>query len=116
MLSIISQPWCAAGSDGNALAQNSSRKPHPRSFGALARFLRLRLDQGAKIEEAVHQMTGLPAEIFRLDCGKVEVGKCADLTAFDPDSVDGKATFTEPETPAEGILYSWKNGVLRYGR
>ena len=54
MRNIIAQPFCVAGSDGNALPSDGRfGKTHPRSFGAVAGFLRISLDMGISIEESV---------------------------------------------------------------
>jgi len=89
----------------------------PRGFGSAARFLRLRLDAGSPAEAAVRQMTGLAAETFGLaDRGRIAPGLKADLTAFDPDEVDGTADYASPHTPAAGVLFTVRGGefVFRY--
>jgi N-acyl-D-aspartate/D-glutamate deacylase len=52
----------------------------------LARFVRERGD--ISLEDAVHRLTGQPAELFGLrDVGRVEPGLAADLVIFDPQRV-----------------------------
>ena len=116
MKRIISLPFCVMGSDGNALpAESRFGKPHPRSFGAAARFLRLTLDMGLPLEECVSKVSGKSAAIFGLDhCGVIAPGKRGDLVLFDPDSIDSKADFSTPETPAEGIVSVIKKGEIIY--
>ena len=113
---IIALPWCMAGSDENARpADDSIGRSHPRAFGALPRFLRLRLEAGAPIEAAVHQVTGVPAQAFRLrGRGVLAPGNAADLTAFDPDEIDGTTDFTAPHTPATGIRLVAVDGKVVY--
>ena len=116
MKRIISRPFCVAGSDGNALpADGRFGSTHPRSFGAIARFMRLLLDMGISIEESVRKCTGKTAEIFQLEkLGRIAPGMRGDLVLFDPDSIDGRADFTAPETPAEGVILTVKNGEIIY--
>ena len=116
MKKIIAQPFCVAGSDGNALpADGRFGHTHPRAFGAVARFLRLALDMGKSIEESVSKVSGLSADIFGLgDRGRIAPGKRGDLVLFDPDSIDSKADFSLPETPAAGIACVIKNGEIIY--
>jgi N-acyl-D-amino-acid deacylase len=116
MKNIIAQPFCVAGSDGNALPGDGRfGKTHPRSFGAVARFLRLTLDMGLPIEECISKVSGKTAAIFGLEeRGIIAPGKQGDLVLFDPDSVDSKADFLAPETPAEGIVFVIKNGEIIY--
>ena len=118
MKRIIMQPFCVAGSDGNALpADGRFGSTHPRSFGAIARFVRLLLDMGASIEESVRKCSGMTAEIFRLEnVGRIAPGMQGDLVVFDPDSIDGRADFAAPETLAEGVILTVKNGEIIYNR
>jgi len=118
MRRILALPFCMMGSDENARpADDSIGRGHPRGFGSAARFLRLRLDAGSPAEAAVRQMTGLAAETFGLaDRGRIAPGLKADLTAFDPDEVDGTADYASPHTPAAGVLFTVRGGefVFRY--
>lgn len=113
---IIALDNCMMGSDGNALpADGTLGSTHPRSSGSAARFMRLLLDSGMAIEKAVYKMTGLTAETFALtDRGGIRPGKRADLVLFDPDSVDSKADFVSPFTPAEGIIFTMNGGSFVY--
>ena len=113
---IIALDYCACGSDENARpADGSLGSCHPRAFGSLPHFLRLRLDASSSIEAAVRQVTGLPAGIFRLaDAGTIAPGKPADLAAFDPETIDGTADFLHPHTPASGILFTLIGGEFVY--
>ena len=118
MRRIIALPFCMMGSDENARpADDSIGRGHPRAFGAAPRFLRLRLDAGAPIEAAVRQMTGLAAETFGLgDRGRIAAGLKADLTAFEPDEVNGTADYANPHTPARGILFTVRGGEFTFRR
>ena len=102
---ILLQDCCMGGSDGTALpADGSLGIDHPRSYGALARHLRLLLDWNVLPGEAVRRLTGLPADVFKLaDRGRIAAGCRADLTVFDPDTIDGPADFTDPCRRATGI-------------
>jgi N-acyl-D-amino-acid deacylase len=109
---IIAQPFCCCGSDENARPPDHSiGTSHPRGFGSLPRFLKFRLESGATIPEAVHQVTGLPAGIFQLaDTGILAAGNAADIVLFDPNELDGCCDFTNPHTPASGIKQLFING------
>ena len=109
---IIAQAFCCCGSDENARPSDDSiGRSHPRGFGALPRFLKMRLEAGAAIPDAVQQLTGLPAAIFQLrDCGNLSVGKSADIVIFDPDELDGCDDYAQPHTPATGIRQLFING------
>ena len=112
MLKIITSDYCMAGSDGTALPPDGSLgTDHPRSYGAVCRFMRLLLDNGVPIEKAVRKVTGFAADTFGLKTrGYIREGVPADITVFDPDSIDGRSDFANPQVPAEGIVKVFKNG------
>jgi N-acyl-D-amino-acid deacylase len=92
--------------------------PHPRLWGTFPRVLgHYAREIGLfSLEEAVHRMTGLPAQRFNLrDRGAIAPGSHADLVVFDPNRVIDRATFAEPTRPAEGIDYVMIAGTLGYG-
>jgi N-acyl-D-amino-acid deacylase len=112
MVKIICDPRCMPGSDGTALDPDGSfGSDHPRSYGAVCRFMRLLLDNGTPIEKAVRKVTGSAADTFGLKTrGYIREGVPADITVFDPDSIDGRSDFANPQVPAEGIVKVFKNG------
>ncbi len=116
MKRILALPFCVAGSDGNALPSDARfGHSHPRSFGAVAKFMRMGLDMGIPIEECVSKVSGKSAAIFSLDDrGVIAPGKRGDMVLFDPDSIDCRADFLSPERCAEGIRMVIKNGRVVY--
>ena len=116
MVKIICDPRCMPGRDGTALDPDGSfGTDHPRSFGAVAKFIRLLLDNNISIPESVHRATGLAASTFDLaGRGAITCGAAADITVFDPEEIDGKASFASPFTPASGIKLVFKNGNIVY--
>jgi N-acyl-D-amino-acid deacylase len=109
---IMALDYCMPGSDGNALpADGSLGTSHPRSFGAIAKFIRRRLDDSGSVGDAVGRATGLPARVFGLtDRGTVAPGNAADLVLFDPDAIDSAADFAAPRLPATGIAMTVTGG------
>jgi N-acyl-D-amino-acid deacylase len=101
------------GSDG--LPHDDS--PHPRLWGTFPRVLghyarRLGL---FPLEQAVHKMTGLSALNFGLaGRGVIAEGAFADLTLFDPASIDSGASYESPQTPARGIHTVIVNGEIAW--
>jgi N-acyl-D-aspartate/D-glutamate deacylase len=62
---------------------------------------------------AVRSSTGLPAQIVGLtDRGYVREGFKADITVFDYERLDDRATILEPDLYPEGMEYVMVNGVL----
>lgn len=65
------------------------------------------------IEEAIRKITSFPAQIMRLqDRGLLREGTWADITIFDPLTVEAKATAIWPNQYPEGIPYVLVNGKL----
>lgn len=63
-------------------------------------------------------MTSKPAQRMRLERrGTLQEGNYADVTVFDPDTVQDKATYTEPKQYTQGISTVIVNGqfALRSG-
>jgi N-acyl-D-amino-acid deacylase len=113
MRRILAHPATMIGSDG---LPNDPR-PHPRLWGTFPRVLGRysRQEQLISLPEAVHKMTGMPAQRFGLaGRGLIREGYCADLVLFDAQKIIDTATFNQPVSPAEGIAAVWVNGVLSY--
>ena len=101
----------------NVSSDGSLRGRHPRGFGSFPRVLAgmVRRDSVLTLEDAIHRMTGLAAHHMGFaNRGVVRVGAPADLVLFDPDTIEDRATFDEPQTPAVGISRVWVNGVEVY--
>jgi len=87
---------------------------HPRGYGCFARVLRLCVrEMGAiSLEEAVHKMSGFPAERFRIkDRGLLRPNYGADIVIFDAATVADQSTWTEPFRPPVGIDRVIVNGT-----
>jgi N-acyl-D-aspartate/D-glutamate deacylase len=110
---ILQHPATMIGSDG---LPNDPR-PHPRLWGTFPRVLgHYCRDEGIfPLAEAVHKMTGMPAQQFGLaGRGKIGEGCHADLVLFHPETIRDTASFSNPISAAEGIAAVWVNGVLSY--
>ena len=94
---------------------------HPRTSGCMAKVLRMGREQGVPLMFSLSQLsywsalhlgdTGLEA---MKDRGRVQVGKIADLTLFDPLTVADRSTYKAGEnglTPV-GIPYVIVNGTM----
>jgi N-acyl-D-amino-acid deacylase len=113
MRRILVHPATMIGSDG---LPNDPR-PHPRLWGTFPRVLGhfCREEKLLSLPDAVHRMTGMPAQRFGLaGRGLIRKGFCADLVLFDPEKIIDTATFSDPIRPAKGIEGVWVNGVLAY--
>lgn len=114
---IAQSSFISVASDGNSLRTEgplSAGVPHPRSYGTNARFINeyVNTKKTVKLEDAVHRMTGLPAQ--RLDLkrrGRIAPGYIADIVIMRPDEVRDNATFTDPHQYADGVDEVWVNGT-----
>jgi dihydroorotase/N-acyl-D-amino-acid deacylase len=111
-------PFVSICTDSGARATDgplSSAKGHPRGWGSYPRILSryVRDEHLLALEEAVHKMTGLPAARLGLkDRGVLRNGAYADITIFDPQTVQDRSTFENPNQYPEGIPYVIINGQL----
>jgi N-acyl-D-amino-acid deacylase len=95
-------------------------KPHPRHFGTYPRILEkyVREEGVITLEAAIHKMTGMPADKFRLtDRGYVREGMAADLVVFDPATIVDNATYEDPRNAPSNVPHVFVNGtaVVRDG-
>jgi N-acyl-D-amino-acid deacylase len=103
-------PLQTVGSDGIF-----GGKPHPRLYGTFPRVLGryVREKKALRLEQAIRQMTGAPAQLMRLkDRGLIKEGYCADIVVFDSNKIEDRSTFNEPLLEPVGIHYVLINGVL----
>ena len=112
-------PWTSIGSDAGAILTlgqpDQTGLPHPRSFGnatrVIARYVKER--KVLSLEEAVRKMTSWPATRMRLaNRGLIKEGQWADVTIFDLDALDDRATYDDPMIFPKGIEWVLVNGVV----
>ncbi len=112
-------PWTSIGSDAGAVAQigvpDATGLPHPRSFGnhvrVIARYVKEK--KTLPLEDAVRKMTSWPATRMRLaDRGVIRVGAWADVTIFDLEALDDRASYERPTEFPTGIDWVLVNGVV----
>lgn len=101
---LAALPNVVPGSDESARNVTAEfGSSHPRGFGAMPEYFRLRRRQGALPETIIAQMTGVPAAIFGLnDRGLIAPGRRADLIRLDLDKFQSRADYAAPHRLAEG--------------
>ena len=98
------------GSDG--LVNNG--QGHPRAAGSFPRFLAEFSRKGdLSLYDAVEKMTSQSAQRLGFENkGRLNVGTDADITIFDYDKIQDKATFEHPAAAPEGIDYVLIGGEI----
>ena len=116
MRRVLVHPLSMIGSDGTAVSPDwYEGQPHPRFYGCYPRILGryVREEQLLTLEQAIHKMTGMPAEQLGLpDRGQLQIGRSADVVIFDPETVIDRATFDDPHQFPTGIESVIVNGTL----
>jgi N-acyl-D-aspartate/D-glutamate deacylase len=112
-------PWTSIGSDAGAIAAAGSGDdlglPHPRAFGNAVRVIAeyVKKRHVLTLEEAIRKMTSWPATRYRLDRrGGIKEGNWADVTIFDYDALQDRATYERPTDYPTGIEWVLVNGVV----
>jgi N-acyl-D-amino-acid deacylase len=90
-------------------------RPHPRLYGTFPTFLGkfVREQKLMSLPEAIRKITAAtPAPRFGLrNRGRIAKGFIADVTVFDPETIDSDASYDHPETAPKGMHL-----ILREGR
>ncbi len=116
-------PWTSIGSDAGAALSpgqvDQTGLPHPRMYGnavrVVARYARDR--KVLSVEEAIRKQTSWPATRMRLaGRGSIKEGNWADVTIFDLERLDDKATYDSPLESPVGIEFVLVNGTVTIER
>jgi N-acyl-D-amino-acid deacylase len=111
-----SNPLVTYGSDSPSQAEDGplgTTKAHPRAFGTFPRILAeyVREEHTMRLEEAVRKMTSLAASrVGIMDRGILRPGMMADITLFDPATIQDLATYNEPLRYSVGVKDVFVNG------
>jgi len=114
IIRFMRQPWTMTSSDGILVALDEGH-PHPRDFGAFARKIRKYVvrDGVVTLEQAIHSMTGLPAQVYKIEGrGVVAEGMAADIIVLDLEEFRDVATYDDPHHFSEGVEFALVNGVF----
>lgn len=112
------QPECVVMSDTMASAPYGLLKDtlgSVISYGWTVRLFEkyVRENPIISLHEAVHKLTGLPAERLGLrDRGHIVAGAMADIVVFNPERIENRLTLENPTQYPRGIEYVMVNGEL----
>lgn len=114
----IQNPFSIISTNGSGYSkeyEDTNERVHPRSFGAFSLVLSkyVREKKLLSWEEAIHKMSGKPAEKFGIDNrGVLREGNYADIVVFHPSRIESGATYENPYQYARGMNYVLVNGVI----
>jgi N-acyl-D-aspartate/D-glutamate deacylase len=112
----LKEDFCLIGSDGGILSDRQANN-HPRGAGCFATAVRHCLSIGLGLEEVLRKITFLPREVIGDPLGSrgaLREGAWADVTIFDPDLINGRATVSDPNQFSSGIHAVLVNGQPAY--
>jgi N-acyl-D-amino-acid deacylase len=118
----LAQPWIKFGTDAGGVDPDSTRGlTHPRAYGNFAKIMGkyVRDEHVMSLEEAVRKATSAVATRLSIpDRGVLREGMFADITVFDPKTIEERATYDRPHQLSVGVKYVFVNGalVVRDGR
>jgi N-acyl-D-amino-acid deacylase len=106
----LAHPLYVGSTDGIYMGS----RPHRRGFGTFARIVGEYVRDGTQtLEQAVHKVTGRPAERFSLrDRGVLEVGRAADVNVFDPATLADRSTWDNGRVAPAGIAHVLVEGTV----
>lgn len=108
--------FCMFGSDGG-IEKEPRANSHPRGAGFAATAIRHCLNIGMSVEQALERLVVRPAKLIQpalKDRGALKDNFWADVTIFDPKTINGKATVANPNQFSEGIDCVIVNGEVAY--
>jgi N-acyl-D-glutamate deacylase len=123
-MTIASDAMAGVGEDGKLLpwdADWSEYRGHPRTSGSRGAVFRMGREQGIPLMFTIAQASYWPAKHLgdsgleaMKQRGRIQVGKIADITIFDPLTITDNSTFKVGEhgIPTTGIPYVLVNGVI----
>lgn len=110
---IMQAPFTSIASDGSAVPFGKN-VPHLRNYGTFPRVLgKYVRDEGVlSLEEAIHKMSGMPAERINLDSrGLLQEGMIADINIFDLEAVADNEDWANPHQYASGFSHVIVGGI-----
>jgi N-acyl-D-aspartate/D-glutamate deacylase len=112
----FAHPLCVPGSDATTMAPSGplAGRVFHGAYTWAAWYVRfcVRQERILTLEEAVHRLTGAPAERLGIsDRGTLRRGARADIVVFDPAALAERGTTFEPNQLAEGVRHVLVNGV-----
>jgi N-acyl-D-aspartate/D-glutamate deacylase len=118
IISFLKRDWVYIGTDQKGIRPGYGPlggKQHPRAYGTFPRVLRRYVMEKnvLGLGEAISKMTGKPAMRLGLkNRGILKEGNYADIVVFNPEKIQDRATYENPNQYPEGIEYVIINGKV----
>jgi len=118
IISFLERDWVYIGTDQKGIRPGYGPlggKQHPRAYGTFPRVLRRYVMEKnvLGLGEAISKMTGKPAMRLGLkNRGILKEGNYADIVVFNPEKIQDRATYENPNQYPEGIEYVIINGKV----
>jgi len=118
VLKAIKHPFSIISSNGVGYSLSHAETGdllHPRNFGTFPKIFAqyVRNEKVLSWEEAVHKMSGKPAQKFQLvKRGLLQEGYFADIVVFNPQTIADRSTMEDPYQYPIGIQYVIVNGQI----
>lgn len=112
----LQKDFCMIASDGG-IQRESKANNHPRGAACFATAVRHGLNIGLGMEKTLSKITTLPAQLLQpilQNRGVIANGKIADITIFNPNTINGKASVANPDQYSDGIDFIILNGEIVY--
>jgi N-acyl-D-amino-acid deacylase len=116
----LKQRWTSIGLDASEESLDGplySAHTHPRAWGSMPRFLGhyVRDLHLLPLPDAIRKITSLPAQREHLkNRGLLKQGFFADVTIFDPKTIEDTAPYEQPAQQSRGVKYVFVNGQLEF--
>jgi hypothetical protein len=122
ILPAYAKDWIWVGSDGcyDEPWKQWDKAMHPRDTGTFAAALAFAREHGIPLMTMLRKMTLDPARNLESACaefkerGRLQEGMYADITVFDPETVNYSGTVRKPAVESKGIACVIVNGAVRY--
>ena len=112
----LMEDFCMIGSDGGIETEPRANN-HPRGAACFSTAIRYALSEKIPLEKILEKMTALPAALIGKPMngrGALKDGYAADITVFNPDTVNGAATNANPNLFSIGIKLVVVNGKIAF--
>ncbi len=112
---VLKYHWSCIASDGG-IEKEKNANNHPRGAGCFAKAIYEYKKREMPMKDVLAKITHVPASFVPCEemrqRGKLQEGAIADITIFDPNTIQAKASVKNPNQFSEGIKWVMVNGKI----